>query len=377
MKWKSWAVIGLSSLGTACGPDIELGDRPLFANGVNTVTYVSYDAITGAPIENATLKVDVGAHVLDAKTNGNSHVVGQLPYGTFPTAVSAPGYLSFAGQTQTDCNGNLTSPTSQCFKTYQVALFPEGAVNEDVQVKVFDSTEGAPVTSGRVIATLTNAPTHVGTNFSNLLPGSFNTRPSTVVMSLGADGSAVLPKGSLVLGGTYSVDVFGGRNAKGAFLRPTENKMITVGVDLPQMVLFMGTPAVDPIALSANNEKPAVLDALVIKFPYPVEVCSDESSHGWYMVDYQGDLNGNGVMATPDASRPVTVTTTDGALTVRANFAIVAGVSTFQPTDGRLVVMFSGISVKVQGASNCVPLTSVGLRSSSSLSTRLQMAETL
>ncbi len=377
MNWKSWAVIGLSSLGTACGPDIDLAERPLFSNGVNTVTYLAYDAVTGAPIENAALKVTVGAHVLDAKAEGNSHVVGQLPLGIFPTAVSAPGYLSFSGQTQTDCNGLLTHPTSQCFKTYQVALFPEGAVEDDLQVKVFDSMDGAPVSSGRVIATLTAAPTHVGTSFSNLLPGSFSTRPSTLVVTLDADGSAVLPKAQLVLGGTYSVDVFGGRNAKGEFLRPTENKLITAGVDLPRLVLFMGAPAMDPVALSANNEKPGAQSALVITFPYPVEVCSEPSSHGWHLVDYQGDLNGDGLIATPDMTRPVTVASTEGEVTIRANFASVGGASTFQPTDGRLVVMFSGISVRVQGAANCVPLTSTYLRSSTLVSARLQMAETL
>ncbi len=367
-------------LGAAsCGPSINLEERPLFSNGSNTLTFLAFDAFTGAGIEDATLKITVGTYELAVtKKSGNAYIVAQVPFGTHLATFEAPGYVGFLGQPSADCSSTLTNPASQCFKTYQVALYPVKGVDSDVVVKTFEAESGAPVAGGTVVATLTAASNLIGTGFSNPLSGSLTLRPTTIVANIGEGGTATLPKDRLVLGGTYSIDVFGAKTAANLYLTPTDNLSIVAGRSFPQLTVFMGPPSQAPVALSANNEKVVVIPNLVVKFPYPVEVCSEATAHGWSVNPGTGlDGNADGVKATPATTSPVTVALTpdNGQITLTANFATtMSGASTFQTADGLMEANFFGVRVKVKGSSSCTSLGSIRIRDGNFISTIVRMA---
>jgi hypothetical protein len=366
-------------LGAACGPSINLNERPLFSNGSNTLTFLAFDAFTGAGIEDATLKITVGTYELQVtKKTGNAYIISQVPFGTHLASFEAPGYVGFLGQPSGDCNSTLTNPASQCFKTYQVALYPVKGVDSDVVVKSYEAETGIPVAGGTVVATLTGASNLIGTGFNNPLPGSLTLRPTTIIAAIGEGGFATLAKERLVLGGTYSIDIFGAKTAANAYLTPTDNLSIVAGRSFPQLNVFLGPPAQSPVALSANNEKVVVAPNLIVKFPFPVEICSEATAHGWSVQPGTGlDGNADGVKATPATTSPVTAALSGdgGQLTLTANFATtMSGASTFQTADGLLEVSFFGVRLKVKGSSSCVGLGSVRVRDNNFVSTVVRMA---
>src|SRR5690349_10654754 len=73
-----WGLVCASALVAGCGPEIDLAARPLFSNGVNTITFMVYDGFTGGGVESAELRVLVGGYSVEATRDGNIYVVSQL-----------------------------------------------------------------------------------------------------------------------------------------------------------------------------------------------------------------------------------------------------------------------------------------------------------
>lgn len=370
-----------AALVVGCGPDIDLAERPLFSNGVNTLTFMVYDGFTGAGVENAQLSVLVGGYTIEARAEGNVYVASQLPQGTFPTFVDAPGYLSFVGSASPNGTGSLlpsantAGPATQSYRLYQVVLYPESRVANDIVVKAFESDGGAAVASGQVVATLTSANAFLGVTLDSLLAGTFTTRPTTLIASIGADGTAVLPKEKLVLGGSYSIDVFGATNAGGTYLTPAQNATIVAGQSFPQINLFMGPPAVTPVAITTNNEEPGIYQTWVVTFPYPVEVCNNPDVHAWTVASSQGDLNTNGIVASPAAENPVGVAINGGAVTFSPNFG--TGNNAFDPGDGLLDVTFTNVGFRVVGGSTCTQINAIPLRDGGLINRTIRYNDTI
>jgi hypothetical protein len=354
-----------AALMLGCGPSINLADRPRFNNGSNHLTLAIYDAFTGAAIEGATVRMQVGPYLMEASSEGNLYNLSQIPQGTFPISIERADYLGFQGvadPTVLTSNAQLNGPSSMVFQTRSVLLYPERMVASDVTVRVFEKENGAAVASGTVIAQLVTA----GTNFvaftgGTQLSGSVTLRPSVMVGQIGAGGTAVLAKDQLILGAQYRIGTYGAVDAANRFLSPLTNITHTVSTDFPQINLFLGPPATTPVALSATNETGGEQPVLSVVFPYPIEVCSNAASHSWSTSS--ADTNLNGVRAKPASANPVTVGINSGTLTLTPEFGV--GFDAFDPGDN-LSITFSGIQVKVVGASGCTSLGSVKLRDSAS-----------
>lgn len=375
---KSWvrSLCAVALWASGCAPDVDLNHRPLFTNGTNTLTFLMYDAFTGAPITTATLVMNVGTYELKpAKVKDNAYIFSQVPLGTQLVSIHADGYLDFTGQPTADCGGQLSNPASQCFKTYEGVLYPTQAVSQDFAVKTFNSLDGSPVTHGTVVATLTGTSSLIPTSFPNPLPGTLTLRPTSVVVAIGEGGVATLPKAQLVLGASYSVDVFGAQDAEGRYLVPAQNQLIVPGQSFSQLTLFVGAPAQTPVAVTVNNEVlGTVTPTLIVSFPYPVELCTPPTYWSWFL-STGGDGNGDGIKATPAPVKPVSAVVNGGTLTVTANFASAqGGASTFQPADGLQSMSFNGVSVRVVGTNGCTPVSSMSLRGNAFVNSTIEMA---
>jgi len=374
--------LALAVLAVSCGPQIDLTERPLFRDGVNTVTFMLYNALTGEPINiasvatpTATVTMTMGSYSLPAtpQEGTNILVVSQVPGGTHLTTVKADGFVDFQGQASSPCSydiRNYTGPEGACFRTYQVALFPNGSVSQAVTVRAYESATGRAVASGTAVATLTNAGALVG--FTNPLPGTLTSRPNTIVRQLDANGSATFEAANLVLGGTYSVDVFNASNADGDVLTPEENETFVAGESFNQLTLFMGPPSEWPVALSTsyeNNTHSTPQTSFWVEFPYLVEVCSDRDDHFWGTQFGYGnaDADANFVAAAPDpvgvgigTTGNITRLTLTPAMSVPAD-----------PDDGHLDITIYNVAVRVVGSSTCVDLFSVDIRNGSGVNPTL------
>ena len=360
------AFLGASLLGAACGPEIDLAERSAYTNGSNTITILAYDATTGVPLNDATVKFMAGVYELPVVKNGNANVVAQVPRGEHLATVEAPGYLPFVGQADAqDCDGPTNNGYEQCFYTYQAALYPATGVTENVVVKVFEQESGAPVTAGQVLARLDSTNDPASTQFPNPLPGNFTLRPNTVVGTLGADGTATFPKEQLILGASYDVVVYGARSATGAPLEPSfSGTSFAAGASLPVLTVYLQAPGDEPVALSTNTETAGGIDpTLIVKFPYAVEVCSQTASHDFQLVDTTNT-------AVKNMANPVTVAlSTDGQqLTLTPNFTSV------NLSSGTVSAQLTGVQVKVRGSSACVNLASVKVRDGVTVDTRITLA---
>lgn len=361
---KLLAAVCVAIAGLACGPAIELSDRPLFSNGTNTITYLVFDAFTGAEIQNASISLQLGAYTIEAtqREGTNAYVAAQLPPGTHFTTVTAEGYLATVVQTPASSSGTLGSPANQRFETFSVRLYPATSVSQSIVVRAFDATTGQPISSGRLVAQLTGA-SGVGPTLQNELVGSITARPNVITSDFNAAGEATLAAESLVFGGRYSLDVFNTRNAAQVYLQTVTNYTLDVGDDLHLVTMFLSAPAESPRARFANNEDPAaVVQRLEVTFPFPVEVCSAAADHSWTGYGLDVDLDGN--VATPAASNPVSTSVASNVLTVTPNYA-----TPVDPQDGQWQVQFNGIRVRVVGASTCLPLQNVSLREGGWVST--------
>lgn len=336
----------------ACGTDVELGDRPNYRYGNNNLTMFVFDSQTGGVLDNATVSVNVAGDTLTSEFGGNAYVVNGIPNGSFPITISAPGFLSVTGVQAFNSGTDVTSPTSQpSFQTFTVGMYPVTAVAEDVTVKVYDENTGTLILNGEVSAKLTptgiDNPGGAGTSPFN---GTVGFTPSLVRAPL-TNGIATLPKAGLVYGGTYTITVSNARNAQNQYLQPSTSTTIKAGTTFSQVVIFMGQPAVEPIALSANNENPGFLPNLIVTFPYPVTTCTAQSTWTWSNTFPTSTI-------APRVNNPVTATLGSGG----TQLTLVYNIEGADDTAQGLSVEFSGISVAVAGGSTCTPLSSVSLR---------------
>ncbi len=359
----------------ACSTDTDLTNRPLFDNGVNVFEANVLDAITGATVEGATVSIQIGRHTLDSSpaeegsgADSAYFTIYGIPYGDFRVIATAPGYNHFeALKSFTDSSPNDSLAQGDPFVYYfnNIVMYPEGTVPEGITVSVIDGNNGNPVADATVVAALTGVGGPVP--LSNVLAPNVGLRPNTLTGTTGADGKVNLDAANLVLGGDYSIDVFGALDAQGVYLVPSNNQQVTVGEDVQQVLVFLSRPALTPVALKANNEDIGGTDPnLQITFPYAVEICSNPTSHFWS--NLSGNTNGISPVATPATTNPVTAALSSGdtVLTLTAN--ILSG--TDDPGDD-LRVQFSGVAVKPKGSSagSCLTLSNVLLRNSTYVST--------
>ncbi len=354
----------------------ETTGQPYFRNGVNSITVLVYDAMNGAGIVDADVTVQVGHYVLPAHEYGHVYTVSGIPPGTFPIYIEADGYLTFIGNFTFTGSGDLTNPNqNRTYITRSAIMFPMETVETDIRIRAYDGETGEPVHGGRVVATIDPAVTPQGviTVTDEVLQGTLGLRPMTQTVDL-SDGRAVFSREDLVYGATYNMDVIGARNADDAWLQPTSLAGFRAGRDHPELVVFMGPPAVTPVALSANNEQDGTHTELVIRFPYPMEVCSDARNHTW--VNESGDTNANGVAAEPDPNDPLTLTLSNGdeVLTLAPNIA-----SGTRDDGDRLRARIEGVGVRVTGTrgtnlQTCVPIEQIQLRNTgTNVSNRILM----
>jgi hypothetical protein len=348
---------------------IEPGTQPLFRDGVNSITVMVYDAMTGAGVQEATVFVRVGPYTLPGNDYENVYTVAGIPQGTFPVFIDAPGYLPFVGKWTFQGTGTITNPNqARRYYTVTAIMFPLDSVEEDVELRVYEGETGDPVAGGRVIAAIdpTVVPQGIVTVTEDVLVGTLGLRPMSLTVDL-SDGRAVFPRDELVFGATYRIDVIGARNADGDYLQPIAMGGFRAGRDHPRLVMFMGPPAVTPVALSASSETTGTFSELIVRFPYPMEVCSDPRDHGW--VNESGDTNFNGEWAQPDAEDPLTVALSEGDEVLALTPNIAAGTD----DDGdALTARITGVAVRVQGTrgsttQTCIPLGQVPIRNTGTL----------
>lgn len=351
----------------ACGTEYDPSERPLYWNGSNTLTVLLFNGQTGEAVTDAKLQVNIGSTVLAAERSENAYTVTQIPAGTFPIVVSAPGFLDFVATRAFTNNSALNGAnTAITYVTNTAVLFPVQSVDEDIEVKVFESGNGARVGSGEIVATID---TSIGvsapvSSLAEQLQGSFGYLPRVVTATI-ADGIATLPKDQLVFGATYKLNIINARNADGRYLTSKLNQAtFRAGLDFQTMVVFVGPPAVTPVALSANTEDDVLLSKLVVRFPYPVELCSKPTDHGWTNTTTGGpndpvDTDDDGEVTAPANENPVGVAFSEGATVLTATYA-----TRSNDNGDSLSVEFSGIEVRVVGASSCSELSDVNLRDS-------------
>ncbi|MDQ3266976.1 MAG: hypothetical protein M3Y59_25540 [Myxococcota bacterium] len=373
---KKLFALALAVSAVGCGPQIELSDRPRFNDGVNTITFMLYNALTGQAITDATaaVTVTIGTYELTATHQGdNVLVLAQVPYGTHRALITAPGYLSFLGRPQGSCSYNYSSgPSGQCYQTYQVAMFPTDSVQSAVTVRAFEETNGIALKSGTAVATLTSVSSLVPVSGWTVLPGSFAERPNTLVVDL-VNGAAVFPAADLVLGSNYSVDIYNAVSASDQLLTPVENETFQAGRGFPELTLFLGAPTEYPVALATSSEELSHVGSQAsfwVKFPYQVEVCSEVDDHyiafngGYYDADADGAfataLPNPFAIARSGAESPGTV------LTISPNWEVPPDTG-----DGHLDVYFYGIRVRAQGSNSCYYLEDVLIRNDNYVNPRM------
>lgn len=334
----------------ACGTDVDLGDRPNYRYGNNNLTMFVFDSQSGGVLDNATVTVNVAGDNLASEFSGNAYVVNGIPNGSFPVTISAPGFLTVTGIQAFNSGTDVTSPTSQpAFQTFTVGMYPVTAVAEDVTIKVYDSNSGALILNGDVSAKLT--PTGIDTpggTGTSPFSGTVGFTPSVVRATL-TNGVVALPKASLVYGGTYTVTVSNARNQQNQYLQPSTTTF-KAGTTFSQLVVFMGPPAVEPVALSATSENPGYQSTLVVTFPYPVTICSEKSTWGWTNTFPTSTV-------APRVTDPVGATLSPGT-----QLSLSYNVEGVDPGTEGLSVQFNGISVAVSGGSTCKALNTVSLR---------------
>ncbi|MEZ4270538.1 MAG: hypothetical protein R3C68_03605 [Myxococcota bacterium] len=349
----------------SCGSGLDLNSRPFFDNGVNVIQINLIDGLTGEAITaEASVTVQVGQHSLAASrdsVDGSRYTVLGIPRGTFPIVITVPNYLSFERLHTFNGTGSLAGGTPRTYVFGNVVMFPMGAVNNDIFVRVFDIDDGAPIVGAQVNATIDFGSTIddiVGDEVSDVLAPTSGLRPSTITVSTDSSGNATLPAASLIFGATYDINVYNARNAAGAYLVKQENMTVEVGQDLNEVVFFMGLPSGTAEAVSANNENDEVVANLQVTFPYPVAVCSDPASHSW--TNFAGDTDADTVLTTPHPDTPVVTSTTNGGRTLVIDYA-----TDVNDPDDELEVRFNNIRVKIINSSTCTRLEDIEIRGGS------------
>lgn len=361
-----FVLAALAALGAGCSTDIDRTNRPLYDNAVHVFEAQVVNALTAEVIDGATVSVLLGRYTLDAVFENGQHIVYNIPYGTFRIDATAEGYNHFQARkafTNASPSASLSRGDSLVFYYNNLVMYPEGIVPQGVTVTVFDGSSGAPIANATVVATLVGVGAAVP--ISDVLAPNVGLTPDTLVATSGADGTATFAPENLVLGGTYSIDVFGALDAQGVFLVPASNLSVTVGQSLQEIPAFLSRPVQVPVALSANNEDfdiGGTTSNLVVTFPYAIALCSIPANHTWLnTTPFPADTNSNTIVATPAATNPVTATLSAGDTTLTLDYNLAP--ATDDPGDD-LYVTFNGVSVKPRGASDssCTSLSLVGLR---------------
>lgn len=365
----------------ACSTDTDLTNRPLFDNGVNVFEANVIDAITGATVEMATVRVQVGRHVLDVTPSeagsgaaSSYFTIYGIPYGDFRVSASAMGYSDFEalkGFTDGSPNDSLSDGDPFIYYFNNIVMYPEGTVPQGITVSVIDGNNGQPVAGATVVAALSSVGSPIPV--SNVLAPNVGLRPQTLTGETAADGKVDLMAGDLVIGGNYQIDVFGALDAQGVYLVPSNNTSITVGQDVQEVLVFLSRPSLIPVALKTNNEDVGGFDTnLQVTFPYAVEICSSTSSHYWS--NQSGNTNGISPVATPATTNPVTATLSDGDTLLTLVYNVLSGSD--DPGDD-LRVFFGGVAVKPKGSSagSCTPLSSVDIRNGANVNTTINVRD--
>ncbi len=337
---------------TSCGTDVELGERPQFRFGSNNLTLFVFDAQTGGVLDSATVTVQVAQETLTAEFTGNAYVVNGIPNGSFPVTIAANGFLPVTGVQAFNGGGDVTNVNTQpTFATFTVAMFPVLSVADDVVVKVYDGNTGTLIASGEVSAKLDLSATigSLAGNGTSPFGGSVGFTPSTVRATI-TGGTATLPRAQLVYGATYDITVTSARNAQNQYLAPADVANFKAGTNFSQVVVFMGPPAVEPVALSVNNENGGTQSNLTVTFPYPVVLCSTAADWSW--------TNTAGTAINPAPTNPVTATLGSGG----TQLTLVYNIDGADNTALDLSVGFSGVDVRVAGGSTCESLDNVEIR---------------
>ncbi len=286
-----------------CSTDVKLENRPLFGTH-SVVTVLLYDGFTTGEVDNATVELQVGPSVFKAKRSGNAYTLSDIPNGDHLLFINAGGYLPFTAVADVD-NGSSNAATPQ-FLTATLALFPEASVSEDFIIEVYDVETGEPVIGGTVVATLDDEggldPETAGLGDEgglSLAGGRYGVLPPVIVVPLNAQGQATLEASDLVFGATYLLDIYAIQNADNDYMKPELGISILPGQEVPERIVFATPLSGPPVALKTNTEDDGTGTTLIVTFPYPVEVCSEDDEDDWYnMTDGDDDIGDNNRVGT-------------------------------------------------------------------------------
>lgn len=375
-------VLLAAAIAVGCATEFDPSERPRYWNGSTTVTLYLFDGQSGAEITDADVTLRIGTDVLTATNEGNIFTFAQLPQGDYPLFIKSPGYLDFVASMSFTNNNSLSDPNAKrTFDSYTVSMFPVQSVETDITVRVFEGEEGTAVASGQLVAALdTNAafttPSH---SLTKSLNGTLGFLPRVITVPL-TDGVGTVPADKLVFGATYQLSVINARDADGRYLSPVvRTQTIKAGIGAQDVLLFVGPPAVTPVALSANNEKQGVfVPKLVVNFPYPVELCSKAADHSWTNLTNDGppanprDSDDDGEVTLPVADGDsVRVTLSQGGATVTVDY-----LADDDDKDDSLRLRFDGLRLRVAGSNACTALGAVKLRDSNDVvSTEIEVRE--
>lgn len=362
----------------ACSTDTDLTNRPLFDNGVNVFEANVLDGLTGATVEKATVSVQVGRHTLESSPQAEGSGSGSdsaffsvygIPYGQFRVTATATGYNDFVALKWFDDSNpsdSLANGDPLIYYFNNILMYPSGSVPMPVTISVFDGNSGAPVANATVVAALDDTNSLI--SISDPLYPDVGLKPTTFAKTTGPDGKVDLDAASLIMGGVYSISVYGALDAQGVYLVPATNYSVTVGESLQQVVVFLDRPNAYPVAIKANNEDSATHPNLQITFPYPIEICAIPAMHYWQ--------NNSGTTPQPDPTTPVGVALSSGdtVLTLTPNVA-----SGTNDTAMDLTARFYNLALKPKGASDnsCTDIyyDGIALRSSGYVSPYLKVRD--
>lgn len=365
-----FTVLGLTACPT--GTPIEASDKPLFDNGVNVFEAQVVDAMNGTLLTGAQVFVHVGRHALDATEDSGFYTVYGIPRGTFRVTVTMTGYTPFRAMKSFNGNGRLSWGDPLSFEFNNILMYPEGSVPGDLIVSVYDGNTGAPVEGATVLASLVDVTPVI--DISSPLAPNVGILPPTLAGATDAAGKAIFTAANLIMNGEYFIDVYGALDADGVYLVPVSNRSIIAGRQVQEVVVFLSRPALNPVALMANNEEDVTNTELVVTFPYEIELCTtDANDHGWNNSTSwhtAADTDGDGTVTSPSATAPVTSALEDGGTVLRLSFA-----TENDDAGDALYVDFWGIRVKPAGASDgsCTSLGNVSLRGSGTVDTEIHV----
>ncbi len=358
----------------SCSTDTDTTNRPLFPDGYNVLQATVTNGLTGEPIDNVNLRVQVGRDTLDDEIVSSLHMIYGIPNATEVFVLAdAEGYSPFIAKVTLTGTGNIQTG-DYAYHFRNVLMYPVGTTPRDIQVSVYQ-IDGTPVDGATVVLTLSAASVFVPVETA--LQSGVGILPNSLVQVTANGGKAVFPASGLIFGGTYSIDVFGALDANGVFLQPSQNSLVTVGVNVPEVVVFLDKPVLVPVAATTNTETAGERSTLVINFPYAVDKCT---STGWWVNNncfdefppvfihacLSLDTDIDGYYARPHASASVTEAFSNGNTTLTLNYVtneINDATAAFDAQDN-LWVFFGGTQVKPRGASDssCTPIQLIELR---------------